>query len=247
MNQVVGVILARGGSKGVPKKNIKSLAGIPLLAYSILEAKRSSRLSKLVVSSDDDEILSIAKQMSCETIIRPIEYATDKASSPSALIHAINEIERREIGKVDTVVLLQPTTPFRKFSTIDECIDLHQREAADSVVSVMPAPHFVNPHWVRKIEGGYLKPYIDQNDFTRRQDLPKVYWRNGQVYVTKKEVLFKTNDLYGEKSLPYIMNDDYPVNIDNLIDFKFAEYLSSQNNIDFDIDFIKSEYERYLE
>jgi CMP-N,N'-diacetyllegionaminic acid synthase len=246
MNHVVGIILARGGSKGVPKKNIRSLAGVPLLAYSILEAKRSSKISKLVVSSDDDEILSIAKQLNCETIIRPDEFATDEASSPSALIHAINQIEKREIFEVDAVVLLQPTTPFRKFSTIDECIDLYKNQSADSVVSVMPAPHFVNPHWVRKIEDGYLKPYMNQNDYTRRQDLPKVYWRNGQVYVTKKEVLFKTNDLYGQKSLPFIMNDDYPVNIDNLIDFKFAEFLISQKNIDFDVDFIKSEFSRYL-
>jgi CMP-N-acetylneuraminic acid synthetase len=246
MSLIVGVILARGGSKGVPRKNIKLLGDIPLLAYSIIEARRSFRLSKLVVSSDDDDILHLAEHLNCEIIKRPYELATDEATSPSALIHAVNQIEERESIKVDTVVLLQPTTPFRKYATIDDCIDLYEREAADSVVSVMPAPHFVNPHWVRKIEDGYLKPYMDQKDFTRRQDLPEVYWRNGQVYVTKKEVLFNTNDLFGEKSLPYIMNDDYPVNIDNLIDFKFAEYLVSQKNIDFDIDFIKSEYERFL-
>jgi len=242
MNRTVGVILARGGSKGVPRKNIKPLAGVPLLAYTIIEAKRSIKLSELVVSSDDDEILELAEQLNCKIIKRPAEYATDQATSPSALIHAVNYLERSESYEVNTVVLLQPTTPFRKYITIDKCVELYNRHEAESVVSVMQAPHFVNPHWVRRIEEGYLKPYLDQKDFTRRQDLPEVYWRTGEVYVVKKDVLFETNDLYGNRSLPFIMSEDYPVNIDNLIDFEFAEYLADKELIDFDFEYIMSEY-----
>ena len=188
---VLGVILARGGSKGVPRKNLKLLAGIPLLAYTILESQRSKKLAKLVLSSEDDEILSLAKKLGCETVMRPNELASDEAPSPPCLIHAIEWLKDLQGFKTNIVVLLQPTTPFRRYSTIDRCIELLFKKNADSVVSVIKAPHYLNPHWVRKIEHGFLRPYMDVKDYTRRQDLPEVYWRNGQVYAVKTVNSFK--------------------------------------------------------
>lgn len=235
---ILGVILARGGSKGVPRKNLKPLAGIPLLAYTILEAQGSARLSKLVVSSENDEILTLASRLGCETIKRPDELATDQAASPPCVMHAIEYLQSHHGFDTDIAVLLQPTTPFRTSQTIDGCIDLLLEKDADSVVSVMKAPHFVNPHWVRKLdERGFLKPYLEEKDFTRRQDLPQVYWRNGQVYAVKREVLFKTGDLYGDKSVPFVMNEEFHINIDAAIDFKFAEFLLQKRLIDWDRNF----------
>lgn len=237
---ILGIILARGGSKGVPRKNLKPLAGIPLLAYTILEAQRSIRLSRLVVSSEDEEILALASRLGCGIVKRPGELATDQAASPPCVMHAIEYLQSHHGFNTDIAVLLQPTTPFRTFQTIDGCIDLLLEKDADSVVSVMKAPHFVNPHWVRKLdERGFLKPYLEDKDFTRRQDLPQVYWRNGQVYTVKKEVLFETGDFYGDKSVPFLMNEEFHVNIDAIIDFKFAEFLLQERLIHWDTELFK--------
>ena len=172
--------------------------------------------------------------------LRPSEFAKDESSGIAPILHALEQFP-----EVEQVLLLQPTSPLRTTADIDGIFRMCQEAQAPAAVSICePSKH---SNWMFSCgKDGILSPFTDNPIAALRQDLPKVYWRNGQVYVTKKEVLFKTNDLYGEKSLPYIMNDDYPVNIDNLIDFKFAEYLVSQKNIDFDIDFIKSEYERHL-
>ncbi|MDQ7837082.1 MAG: acylneuraminate cytidylyltransferase family protein [Thermodesulfobacteriota bacterium] len=239
---VLGVILARGGSKGVKRKNMKPLANVPLVAYTIIEAQRSRRLTRLILSSEDREILELSSSLECEIILRPSELASDSAASPPCLIHAVEAIEKCSGFKTDVVVLLQPTTPFRTYKTIDACIELLLEKGVDSVVSVMKAPHYVNPHWVRKIEDGFLRPYLNVKDFTRRQDLPEVYWRNGQVYAVRKEVLFKTGDLYGEKCLPFIMDEDFQINIDHPVDFRFAEYLLEKGEIDFDAGYIQKKY-----
>lgn len=239
---VLGVILARGGSKGVPRKNIKPLCGVPLLAYTVLEAQRSHRLTRLVLSSEDEDILDLAMRLGCEIIRRPSELALDTTPSPECLMHASTFLQEVHGFRADAIVLLQPTTPFRKHATIDRCIDLLEERNADSVVTVIKAPHYVNPHWVRQIQDGFLKPYLNRKDFTRRQELPEVYWRNGQVYVVRRDVLFETNDLYGSRCIPFIMTDEYQVNIDSVVDFKFAEYLLKANEIDFDMAFLRSQY-----
>ena len=180
--------------------------------------------------------------MGCITVKRPDELATDHAASPPCVIDAVKQLQEKNGFETDVSVLMQPTTPFRRVDTIDKCVEVLEKEGADSVVSVTKAPHFVNPHWVRKIENGYLKPYLDVKDFTRRQDLPDVYWRNGQIYCTRRKVLFETKDFYGEKCIPYIMDDIYQVNIDATVDFRFAEYLLEAGEIDFDVEHVRKEY-----
>ena len=244
MKQILfALIPARGGSKGIKNKNIIDLNGKPLISYTIDQALSSKYIDEVYISSDSNQIKEISqKHGGLVPSLRPKDLAEDDSEMIDLLEYEVVQHEERIGKQIDALVLLQPTTPFRKYITIDKCVELYNRHEAESVVSVMQAPHFVNPHWVRRIEEGYLKPYLDQKDFTRRQDLPEVYWRTGEVYVVKKDVLFETNDLYGNRSLPFIMSEDYPVNIDNLIDFEFAEYLADKELIDFDFEYIMSEY-----
>lgn len=230
---IIGVIPARGGSKGVPRKNIRLLNGKPLIYYSIKEAKKSKFLDRIIVSTEDDEIAEIVKKFDAEVIIRPNELATDESPVMLTLEQVVTYLKEKEDYDTDIIVMLQPTTPFRKATNIDNAIKLLIETDADSVVSVCEAPHTCNPHWVRKIVNGKLHPYLDQEKDLHplRQDLPKVYWRNGQIYAVKKDVLFETGTLYGNNCRPYIMPRKYHVNIDDELDFMLAELLIKEGKV----------------
>lgn len=226
---VVGIIPARGGSKGVPRKNIKPLCGKPLIAYSIEEAKKSRFLDRIIVSTEDKEISNIALKYGAEIIIRPKELATDLSPTEPTLIHVVQELQNKEGYGSDIVVLLQPTTPFRKAAYIDEALEqLITHPTADSIVSVYEAPQKFNPHWCSRInDNGLLVPYLDDHYFPNRQSLPKIFWRDGQIYAVYTQSLIKNQSRYGEKgTLPYFNNKDkYHINIDDISDFWMAEYL----------------------
>lgn len=229
---IVGIIPARGGSKGVIRKNIRLLAGKPLIWYSIKGAQKSKLLERLIVSTEDCEIAEVARRCGAEVVIRPQELASDQAPTPPVLQQVLTYLEQEEGYRTDVVVLLQATTPFRKAEDIDKAIQLLLDTGADSVVSVIEAPHTCNPHWVRKIVDGRLCPYLDDDKlYTQRQALPKVYWRNGQIYALKRETLFNTGDLYGEDCRPYLMSSEYHVNIDGEIDFRVAEVLIQEGKV----------------
>ena len=227
-NKVLAIIPVRGGSKGVPRKNIKLLDGRPLIYYTIREAKKSRCVDRVVVSTEDNEIKKTAIELGAEVIDRPIELAQDTSTTPETLIHSINFLKEKEGYVPDTVVLLQATTPLRKVKDIDAAIELFLNKNPDSVVSVCEAPGKMNPHWVRKIEEGQLKPYLkedEENPHLMRQELPKVYWRNGMIYIVKTEVLLKTKNLYGSVCLPYVMDTKFRINIDEPMDFILIETL----------------------
>ena len=224
MMNVLAIIPARGGSKGLPKKNIKQLGDKPLIAWSIDAAKASKKITKTIVSSDSDEIIKIAKQFGAEIPFkRPDDLASDTASTKDVLIHAINFYKSKNIY-FDYLVLLQPTTPFRDSKMIDEMIDEMIEKDIDMVVSVKETS--ANPYYVlfEENDNGFLTKSKNAN-FTRRQDCPTVYEYNGSVYVIKVESLLKYNSLSFPKTIKYVMDNYHSVDIDNQFDFDFAEFL----------------------
>ncbi len=228
--KALGVIPARGGSKSVPRKNIAILGGKPLLAYTIAAAQASRRLTDYLVSSEDEEILRIARQYGAPTpFVRPAELSTDDAPSLPVVQHAVREMERLKGLVYDIVVLLQPTTPFRLAQDIDAAIDKLIATQADSVISVcdVGAYHPARMRWI--IDDRLVElPIREEKELQRRQDLPPVYIRNGAIYAVRREVVMVQNSMVGKISRPYIMPQERSVNIDSQLDFLLAEILLQQ-------------------
>lgn len=222
--KVLAIIPARGGSKGVPGKNIKNLGGKPLIAYTIERAFESKKLSKIVLSSEDEEIINTAKNLGIEVpFVRPMELATDQAKSIDVVNHAVLELEKNN-EFFDAVCLLQISSPFREKGFIDKAIQKFIDENVDALISVLKVPHEFNPHWTFIPDNtGHLRISTgDKEIITRRQDLPTSYYRDGSIYITKTDII-KKGSFYGEK-LGYIENNPkYFINIDTLEDWKKAK------------------------
>jgi N-acylneuraminate cytidylyltransferase len=221
---ILAIITARSGSKGVPKKNIKFLDGIPLIVYSIKQAINSDCFSKIIVSTDDQEIADIAQNFGAEIpFIRPQELATDTASSIAVVQHAIAFFEDKNIF-FDAVCLLQPTSPFREKGFIKAAITKFSQQSADALVSVLKVPDEFNPHWTFETdEKGFLKIATGENEIIkRRQDLPKTYFRDGSIYLTKVEFI-KKGTFYGNHLFFIESNPMLYLNIDTPEDWQSAE------------------------
>jgi CMP-N,N'-diacetyllegionaminic acid synthase len=222
---ILGLIPARSGSKGVPGKNIKLLGGKPLITYTIESAKATRLISVTAVSSDSQHILDIAiKAEVMHPILRPAEIATDNTPTLPVILHALETM--KEAGhQFDAVCLLQPTSPFRSAEFIDEAIQKFIQSKADSLISVLPVPHEFNPHWTFEAnEDGLLKIATGEDQIIpRRQELPPAYFRDGSIYLTKVSVLQEQKSLYG-KTITYIQSDQKRyINIDTMDDWKIAE------------------------
>lgn len=219
--KIVAIIPARGGSKGIPKKNIKPLLGKPLIAWTIWQARKSEYLDKIIVSTENDEIAEVSRDWSAEIIKRPKELAKDESPTIDAVFHLL-EVLRTENYNPNIVVLLQPTSPLRTAKDIDNAIDLFLNSDCESVVSVCEAKH--PPYWSFKIDGGYLK-HLFGNEYLkmRRQDLPKTYMPNGAIYISTPQMLYKYKSSYCEKTIPYVMPAERSIDIDTEIDFMLAE------------------------
>lgn|GEM_PF-30978 len=224
--RVLAIIPARGGSKSIPKKNIKEIAGKPLVAFSIAEALRAKTLSRVIVSSDDEEILQIARKYGAETpFIRPKRLATDDALAIDVMVHAIKECERQEGQRYDYALMLQPTTPMRTAEDIDEALEKLVSSNADSVISVVNVGA-IHPHRMKKIVKDQLIDYADEGtENMPRQKLPPMYIRNGAIYAAKRDSIVKSKSFKGKKSLAYVMSEDRSVNIDSSLDWVLAETL----------------------
>lgn len=220
----LAIIPARGGSKRLPRKNVLKLAGKPLLAWSIDAALKSKYIDKVVVTSDDREILDISEKFGAEIIIRPDELASDTATSFDAIKHVV---ENKDY--FDFIILLQPTSPLRKTKQIDEAVELLEKKKADAVVSVCEMDH--SPLWSNTLpESGNMDLFVDAKIKNKRsQDLEKYYRLNGAIYICN------TDKLIGEKSF-FLSNNIYAykmdrirsIDIDEKIDFKFAEILINE-------------------
>ena len=217
----LAIIPARGGSKRLPRKNVLNLAGKPLIAWTIDAALNSRYLDQIVVTSDDDEILSVAKQESVQLIKRPSELATDTATTIDAVAHAI-EVQPTSY---DYCVLLQPTSPLRNTKHIDEAIELLIEKNADAVVSVCECEH--SPLWANTLPpDGRMDRFIsDEIKNIRGQDLPTYYRLNGAIYIAKvAELLKQQTFMLRNKIFAYRMDQASSVDVDTAMDLLFANY-----------------------
>jgi CMP-N-acetylneuraminic acid synthetase len=221
----LGVIPARGGSKGIPRKNIRLLAGKPLLQYTADAARAAKRLTRVILSTEDPEIAEVGRRYGLDVpFLRPADLAQDDTPSLPVLQHAVRVLE--EAGeRYDAVCLLQPTAPFRRTEDIDGCIDLLIKTGADSVVTVLPVPAEHNPHWVYfRDDQGFLRLSTGEDaPIPRRQLLPPAFHREGSVYVTRRDVLMERNSLYGSKVAGFLIEASRSVNLDTLEDWARAE------------------------
>ena len=220
---VLAIITARGGSKGIPGKNIIDLAGKPLLAYSIEAAKRSKYIDRLILSSENEDIIKEAIQYGCEApYVRPAELAKDDTPGMAPVLHAIGSINE----KYDYVVLLQPTSPLRIAEDIDKAIELCL-SGHPACVSVTEPDK--SPYWMYTLsKDGAMNPILKSNAY-RRQDLPPVYALNGAVYVAQTEFLIENETFLTEKTVAYIMPKSRSIDIDTELDLKLCELIIKGN------------------
>ncbi len=222
--KVLVIIPARGGSKGIPHKNIKPLAGKPLIYYSIDVARQIVSDDDICVSTDSDIIIQCVEDYGLKVpFIRPSELATDVAGTYEVLLHALNFYEQK--GKrYDIILLLQDTSPFRTVEQVREALALYKSNI-DMVVSVKESS--CNPYYSCYVETdeGFLKRVIESNLITRRQDAPVTYEYNGAIYIINVESLKQMPLGKFSKRLKYVMDDLHSVDIDTMIDWKFAEFL----------------------
>ena len=216
--RILAIIPARGGSKGVPRKNIKNLAGKPLIAWTIEEAKKSKFITRLILSTEDEEIIKVAKQFDCEVpFIRPLDLAQDGTPGIDPVLHAIEQCPG-----YDYVILLQPTSPLRTVEDIDGCIEIAIEHHTKFCVSVTEPEY--SPFWTYTIENGYLNPLIKQDKITPiRQDLPKTFKLNGAVYVAKVSAILQEKSFINSDTKAYIMPTNRSMDIDTELDFEICE------------------------
>jgi len=225
--RVLAIIPARGGSKGLPRKNIISLAGKPLIAWTIEASLRSKYITKTIVSSDDDEIKSVSFDYGAEVIDRPVNLATDEASSESVIKHAVDYLKCNG-EEFDIIILLQPTSPLRTTEHIDNAFKMMFDSQAESVISVCDFDNkvlktFLNDH------NGYLTGIVnDEYPFMRRQDLPKVYMPNGAIYIIWTSSFFKNRSLLTVKTLGFIMAKGVSADVDSWSDLDEIEKYSAR-------------------
>ena len=233
---ILGTICARGGSKGVPNKNIRNLVGKPLISYTISVMKKWGQASKIIVSTDSQEIARIANEYGAETpFLRPKELATDTAPKIPVIQHALRFCEEHYKTKYDVVVDLDPTAPIRTVNDLDKALEEFIQTKAQVLYSVTVAKK--NPYFnmVELDENGnaHLSKSLE-SEFFRRQDAPLVYEINGSIYIYGRDYLIDTKSLHGEREKVYVMDEIASVDIDREIDFKFIEFLIESGLFHFD-------------
>lgn len=222
--EILGIIPARGGSKGIPRKNIRVLCGKPLIAYTIEAALESRLLKRFIVSTDDAEIAEVSRKLGAEVpFLRPPELATDTTPAIEVIHHAHSFMEQQDDIIYDGVAYLEPPAPLRESEDIDNAIQLYLDTRPDSVVSVILANQF-HPILMKKIVDGRLLPFCIQEPIgmPRQSYDPPAYMRNGAVYVFSRRNILK-KILYGDVVRPYIMPEERAVCIDDMNDWYIAE------------------------
>lgn len=228
---MLAIIPARGGSKGLPGKNIKLLNGKPLIAYTIEAALQSKLITRVIVSTDDEEIAKVAKNFGAEIpFMRPSILATDEARSIDVFKYTIEELERNQ-NTINDFIVLQPTSPLRNAQHIDEAITLFKDQNADSVISYCREEHPI--FWHKFInDDGSLEDIFTEKYVMNRQEIRTTYYPNGAIYIIKRNLLDK-QELTGPKSFAYLMDRNYSADIDTIDDFSFVEYIinTKDNNM----------------
>ena len=224
--KILAITLARGGSKGIKNKNIKKISGKPLIFYTIKEALKSNLISDYIVSTDSQDISNISKKLGAKVpFLRPKKYSTDKASSVSALKHAVIWMENEHNIKYDFVIELMCTNPLKTKSDIESVIKKLIKTKADSVIAVNKLEDH-HPRRIKKIVNDKIVDFcLNEKNESRRQDLkPDAYIRSGSIYGMKRDYLIKKNRRYGgNNSRPYVLDSKKAINIDSNIDFVTAK------------------------
>lgn len=225
----IGLIPARGGSKGILHKNIAPCAGKPLLWYTCESALKSSALARVVLSTDDAEIGALGEKFGVEVpFLRPVKIAGDETPTIAVMQNILKWLDA-EKSEIDAIVLLQPTSPLRTFRHIDEACALFRESRANTVVSVTPIPHRYHPQSLMQIDGERVLPYQgDRIVPKRRQDLMPLYARNGPAILICSTETLREGLLYGELTFAYVMNDEESTDIDTPSDLIIAEFLLSR-------------------
>ena len=225
---VLAIIPARGGSKGVPRKNIKNLCGKPLIIWTIGEGLKSKYIDRIIVSTEDEEIAEMSKKHGAEVpFMRPKELSEDDTPGAEPLLHCINWLKNNEDYYPDYICTLQCTSPFRKSKHIDEALEQLLKQGGDSIVGVCESE--ISPYWMKRILNGKIVDFIDNSKvYNRRQDLPVIYRLNGALYIGKTDILLKNRNWYTDNTLPYVMSNEDSIDIDTILDFKFAELIMKE-------------------
>ncbi|MCG2775786.1 MAG: acylneuraminate cytidylyltransferase family protein [Desulfobacterales bacterium] len=223
---VLAIIPARGGSKGLPGKNVRELCGKPLIAWSIEQALGCGIIDRVVVSTDDDQIADVAKTYGAEVpFIRPVELASDMASIIDVIFHTIDWFEKYEDYQPAYILLLQPTSPLRISEDIDNAIELLFARKAQTIVSVCETEHHPYGANMLPADGNmrdFLRPEVINKN---RQELPTFYRINGAIYLAYRDYLKTRKTFFGNDTYAYVMPRERSIDIDSKVDFEFAEYL----------------------
>ena len=221
--RVLGLITARGGSKGLPQKNLRALAGKPLLTWTIEAAQRAAKISKLILSTDSPAIADLARQTKCDVpFMRPSDLATDAATSVDVAIHAIENCPGYEY-----LCLLQPTSPLRTAEDIDQCLELLMQTQAPSVISFCESNKPLD--WFFRLGAqNRIEPIASGPISSQRQSAPKIYYPNGAVYAVSIEALKRERRFYFPETRAYLMPKERSVDIDDIVDFRLAGALLEQ-------------------
>lgn len=228
-NRVLAIIPARGGSKGIPRKNIRLLGDKPLLAYTVEVANEAAIFDRIILSTDSKEIADVGKGLGLDVpFLRPDVLSQDETPMMPVLQHAVNFCLNQG-WKSDYICILQPTAPFRNVDDLVKGYRLLLNSECDSVVSVEEVPEHYLPHFVMKVEDGKLSHFLpDGIEITRRQDAKKAYTRSGCFYFTRTEVLMDGNSLYGEDCRAVVIDNKHSVNLDTMEDWYEAERVAQQ-------------------
>jgi len=221
---IIGLITARGGSRSIPGKNIKLLAGKPLIAWTIEAALQCKELRRVIVSTDDEKIAEVAQQLGAEVpFIRPVELSQDDSSHISVVLHTIHWLEEKEGFCPDYIMLLQPTSPFRTVEDMQKSIQFAKDNHAVAVMSVCEATK--HPYKTYKIlENGTLEYFIPSNiGYKYRQALPKVYEENGAIYLNKRSSLLQDQTFLPTGTIAYVMPEARSLDVDTPWDFYVAD------------------------
>lgn len=223
MSRILGIIPARGGSKGISGKNIRLLNGKPLIQYTAEVARSAGLLDRLILTTDSAEIAEVARSLGIEVpFIRPSELAQDDTPMLPVIEHVL-QFMGAEGWQPDIILLLQPTAPLRRTEHIEKAVNLLIETKCDSVVSVVEVPRHYAPDFVLRLEDGKLKPFLDAPLVTRRQDARPAYSRDGTIYAFLYDVLIKKNSIYGDDCRPLIIPAEQSCNLDTMEDWQEAE------------------------
>lgn len=225
VKKIPAIIPARGGSKGLPRKNVLDICGKPMIAWTIKAALDSKHISDVIVSTDDEEIAKISENWGAQIpFMRPSELAKDDSISIDTYLYTIKKLNSEFNKSIEEFIVLQPTSPLRTSQHVDEAIELFFEKSADSVLSFYENPHPVN--WIKIIDKrGFVKDYQKVSKMKNRQDFEKTYIPNGAIVIIKYQLLKEFRTYYFKKTLPYIMEKENSIDIDDEFDFRIAEYL----------------------